>query len=185
MKKSWLLTIAVAVVVIGVAVYYFTKSDSYDKPMATHTSNTGSTSYKAIDACKLFTLAEAKDVLGQNTTAGSNTSPTNTDDINVSTCSYTNNASAVADIRTATVTVRSALTRTGAESNRSVFGKGTPANAQKVDGLDAEAYFLPDTHSLNILDGYNWILIISGGTQPNTLTVDNATTVAHKVLHNM
>ena len=177
MKKSYLFTgIAILVVVGGAVAFMAMGSSSKDD-----SKSKSKVAYVAVDACKTFTLDEAKKLLGDKATAGSNTPATKGQDVQVSTCSYVNNASTVAEIKTATVLYRSGLNADGAASNKSGF----EANMTKetVDGYGEHAYWDASLGQLNIHKGNDWIIVSMGGTNPKDYTVADAKLVADQVLN--
>lgn len=185
MKKNLVLIITIAVVAIGGLAFVLAGDDknslsgSGDKKSPTSQK----AAFEIVKACEVLTVAEAKKLLGEATTAGSNTPDAKSGDVNVSTCSYSNNAAIVADIEIATVTVRSALSDTGAQSNKAgILAVKNTDGAQSNDDFGDEAYFIPATGQLNILDGNNWIIVSQGGANPATQTLDKAKEVAHQVL---
>jgi hypothetical protein len=176
--KKNLVLIIVALIVALAGTIYVLAGDDRSNDGGPH----GSTDYAAVDACDLLKLDEAQLILGSAATASANTGSTKSNDVNVSTCSYTNNATAVADIKVATIMVRSALSKDGANSNKAVFGTGRPDGAEKVEDFGDEAYFMPKIGQLNILDGNNWLIVSYGSTSPSSRTLDNAKAVAHLAL---
>jgi len=181
--------IAAIIVVVGGAILILSDKpepvkDKTDKPAAAspHTPPPAAT-YIALDACELFTEAEAKAILGAAATKGPSTDSTRTNDLKVSNCSYTNNATIVKDIRTITVVVRGPLTETGAKSNKTVFGAGKPVGTETVSGYGTEAYYVKATGQFNILKDDNWIMITSGSPNPIQHTVADAKLVADKILN--
>ena len=183
MNKNLIIGSAVAVVVIaaGTGTYFALNNKSSEGSSQESKSVKTEKKLTAIKACELLTLAEAKQLMGESATEGSNTGPTSSNDINVDTCSYINNATSVPSIRTITVMARSALTNDGLGSNKEAFDTGGAANqndAIAVDGYGEKAYWDPTTHQLAILDGNTWIGIVYGGTNPANNTLDDAKKVA-------
>lgn len=186
MNKNTLIGAIVAVVVIVGAVTFFMLNGSPKTATSTPEmgSQTSSDKLSAAKACELLTLAEAKQLMGESTTVGSNTAPANGDDINVDTCSYTNNAASVPGIRIATIMVRSALTGDGLTSNKEAFeagGAANPSGATAIEGYGEKAFWDPATHQLAVLKGNLWIGIVYGGTNPSTNTLEDAKKVADVV----
>lgn len=68
--------------------------------------------------------------------------------------------------------MRSALSDSGASSNKAVFGAGIPEGSDKVTGYGEEAYLTSPLGQLNVLKDNNWIIISNGPTKlrDNTLT---------------
>lgn len=184
MNKKVLIALVIAgVAAVGVVAYFVI---SATKPMeqTTNSSQDASTRFAAVKACELFTLAEAKQLMGEAASEGSNTAPSSSSDVNVDTCSYTNNATSVPAIRTATLMVRSALTDDGMDSNRAAFepgGAANPADATAVSGYGEKAFWDQTTRQLAILKDNTWIGIVYGGTNPANSTLDDAKKVADLV----
>lgn len=141
---------------------------------------------KAVEACDVLTLDEAKLLLGEAATVGTNTDPLTSPAISIDNCSYTNNAATVGDIRIITLTTRSALNEEGRKSNIDVFSPDYveyPANAEVVEGLGDKAFWDPNSRQLAILDGDLWLGIVYGGTNPANNTLEDAKKVAELVLN--
>lgn len=181
MKKGPLVAaVAGVIVVIGVLMLLFGSGKDESPTSSSSTGSNAVSSAKALDACELFTEAEAQEVM-PGAKKGDQSPDASTEDINVSTCSYTNNATTVADIKVATVVARSALTDTGVDSNKAVFGEGMPAGSEMVTGYGSDAYFTPALGQLNVLKDNNWIIISYGGTRPAENTLANAQLIADKL----
>ena len=192
MNKKLVIGVIAAVVVIAgtTGILVANKDDtSGDGPsMKNSTSNKDSSSKKMgiTKACDLFTLAEAKQFMGEATTLGDTTEPAESDDIVVDTCTYTNNATTVPDIRTATIMVRSAKTDDGMDNNNESFetgGAANPAGAVAVDGYAEKAFWDPTLHQLAVLDGNKWIGIVYGSTNVANSTLDDVKKVADLVFN--
>lgn len=187
-NKNVIIGIVVAIIVVtgGVALFMMNTNKSSESTNSSESAQDTAKKYSAAKACGILTLAEAKQLMGEATTVGSNTAPANTDDINVDNCSYTNNATSVPAIRTATIMVRSALTEEGMSSNKEAFeagGAAYPNGAEVVEGYGDKAFWDPATHQLAILDGSLWIGIVYGGTNPTANTLDDAKKVADLVVN--
>ena len=175
------LTIAILVIAAVIGTYLLLNNKSSENTSSGSSSASSDKKLVALKACELLTLTEAKQLMGESATEGSNTSPTSSNDINVDTCSYINNATSVPAIRTVTVMARSALTSDGLDSNKEAFEAGGAANqsgAVAVEGYGDKAFWDPTTHQLAILSGNTWIGIVYGGTNPANNTLDDAKKVA-------
>lgn len=174
--------IIIAVALMGYIVLMNKKPS--DTPASPTTTNSGAKTV-ASRACDLFTQDEAKQILGDTTTASSQTDPVNGKGISIDTCSYSNNASTVAAIRIATIMVRSTTTDEGIESNKEAFeigGTAHPEGATAVAGYGEKAFWDPATNQLAILKGNTWIAILYGGTNPKNNTLDDAKKIADLVV---
>lgn len=175
--------IAVVTVVGGGTFVTLNNTPSDTKSGASKASET--TSYKVHKACELLTEAEAKQLMGESTTLGTNNVPTKSEDVSIDTCSYVNNATSVPAIKVITVMARSALSEDGLESNQVAFekdGAANPANATAISGYGDKAFWDPATHQLAILKDTSWISIVYGGTNPTSNTLDDAKKVADLVV---
>lgn len=175
------MTVAILVITAVIGTYLIFKNTSSDTASSGSSSASSDKKLIALKACELLTLAEAKQLMGESATEGSNTSPTSSKDINVDTCSYINNATSVPAIRTVTIMARSALTNDGIDSNKQAFeasGAANQSGAVAVEGYGDKAFWDPTTHQLAILNGSTWIGIVYGGTNPANNTLDDAKKVA-------
>jgi hypothetical protein len=182
-KKVLLSVAAVAVVTIGIIGFVALGGD--DKPAKDNKANATSESLSATKACDLFTLSEAKQLMGDAATLGSTTEAASSDDVSVDNCSYVNNATTVPELRTATIMVRSALSDLGKTSNQDAFkagGAANPSGATAVSGYGDKAFWDPATYQLAVLKGNTWIGIVYGGTNPTSNTLDDAKKVADLVV---
>lgn len=107
------------------------------------------------DACKLFTLNAALQVLGGSakSSAASGTSPLNAPGTTVTACAYTSSSGS------AQLIIRTPTDHLGVSENASVFGSARPADAISVNGYGQSAYWDPNKHTLNILGDNNWYII--------------------------
>lgn len=188
MNKNVIIGIVVAIIVVvgGAAFFMMNTNKSSDSTNSSESTQDATKKYSVVKACDILTLAEAKQLMGEAATAGSNTAPASTDDINVDNCSYTNNATNVPAIRTATIMVRSALTEDGMSSNKEAFeagGAAYPSDAEAVAGYGDKAFWDPATHQLAILNGNAWIGIVYGGTNPTANSLEDAKKVADLVVN--
>jgi hypothetical protein len=181
MKNSGLViggaVVVIAAIIIGAVVTHKgNDSSSWSNPKGRTSSTQTSTMYKAVAACKAFTLSDATAILGQGTKAGSNngSSDTASDDVAVSTCSYSGASGiTVEDTKTITVLARAAKTKAGADSNESVFGANKPAGKQDVSGVGDAAFWDAQLSQLDILQHHNWYIIGNmSGTHADSGTVE-------------
>lgn len=181
--KKFIPVIIAAVVIAGAAgAYILTKKDNAlvenSDPL---TSQKKAASAKVVDACTLLTQADADAVLGSGATKGEKTKDTSTDDINVSTCTYTQ----ASNFKAATILARSAKTSAGTDSNKAMFSSQLPASIQKIDGIGDSAYWDPTYGQLNILKNNNWYIVSVGGLKPTDKTLSETRVLADRVLSRM
>lgn len=187
MNKNVLIGAIIAVVVVaGGAIFYMNMNGSGNSSSSSSDSSSvkSGKKYSAIKACDLFTLAEARQLMGVNAGDGVPSPPPSTDDVSVDTCSYSNNAKNVSEMRIATIMVRAALTDVGMDSNKDAFKEGGaayPAGATTVEGYGEKAYWDNTTRQLAILKDNVWIGIVYGDANPSTNTLDDAKKVADLV----
>ena len=182
MNKKLLIGVVVVVLVIAGGLAILFGRNNEDTNSATSTVSAKVSNLKQYDACSLLTLAEAKEILGESASEGTNTPAVSGGDVKVSNCSYTNNATVVKDIRVITVTARAPLTQTGVESNKVLFDQQRPSGAETVEGYGQDAFWDPASHQLTISRDNNWISIVYGGTNPANNTLADAKLVGDKVI---
>jgi len=136
-------------------------------------------------ACELFTEVHAVALLGgdleKDSTFGDQQE---TEDISLTTCSYSNAASNIRDIKSATVVVRAAKNDLGRISNKSgflenktrVFGgdfahNRSEAKMEEIEIKDHQAYYDPGLKQLSILtsDENYWIMISGFNIEKDSL----------------
>lgn len=156
MKKIVLIVGGVAIVGIIAAIVVATHKPN-NQANGVNATPTSTSSYKVVTACTIFTLSDAKVVLGNDAKAGSanGVGDASSGDIAVSTCSY---SSAVSG-KTITVLARAAKTAAGAASNVGVFGPNKPTGKQDVSGIGDKAFWDAQLSQLDVLQGNNWYII--------------------------
>jgi hypothetical protein len=178
MKKSTLVIAAVVVLLALAAVigmHHHSKPAS--KPQGKTTAQKFSVSHTN-SACDIFTLADAKKVLGNNAVKSSNSSPDlSTQNIKASECNYTQTATpqptaSGASTLTASLGLRAATNSAGQTSLKSAFASNKHADAQTVSGYGDSAYWDPLYGQLNVLKGSNWYQLGIGAAsnKPRDLT---------------
>ncbi len=199
MNKIILIVVAV-VVIAGGGVFLITKNNKNDDIKVTNTNTNQSTDVKTgsdaivkVDACEVLTESVAKQVLGDGATKG-DTSAGNasTDDVSVSNCTYTLKPSTggsglqqVQNTSVAGLLVRSAKSKVGADSNKSVFAN-KPSGAEDVSGYGDQAFWNPQYGQLNILKGGNWYIISQyTGVNSTKGTIDQAKALADAMKSNI
>ncbi len=191
--------IVVGVVVVGgggAAAYFLTRPNqnpsSNNNPISTtnpNPANNAQVTYENKDACTIFTLDDAKKVLGDSAKAGTGTPGATSNDISVSTCSYlvdTNTPGSapvsVKNIHSASILVRAPKSATGTTSNKQVF-TALPAGAQSVSGYGDSAFWNPTLGQLNVLKGNVWVILSSGvSSPPSGRTLDDAKKLADIII---
>jgi len=175
MKKNltWIISGAV-LVIISIILIIVLSTGTNDKKDSKLTSDT-------IEACSLFTEAEAKSTLGSAAQKGTESGPNSTKDIQASICSYNNGSTDPATFKTAAVIVRSPLSQKGANSNAAQFNK-LQSSAKEVSGYGEKAYWSPVFGQLNILKDNNWITVYYGSLSPQGRTLGDAEKVAKQAL---
>lgn len=109
------------------------------------------------DACKLFSLDDAREVLGKKAEASPNNANAVSSKATVSTCSYSSGSENVDDLIALTVLVRSS----NKIQARQAFEVARSANSEDVKGYGDQAYYSPDASQLNVLKDDTWIIIAS------------------------
>jgi hypothetical protein len=159
-------------IIVGGGIYLTTQNKSM-------TTSNNSSQFVAKKACDLFTLSDAKKILGANTKASNSTSNSaaHSPDSSVTTCAYSNTAV------TATVLARAALTSTGIASNKNGFNQDKIAyKGTTVSGIGDKAYYNTDLGQLEVLKGNYLLFVTSGGLMPADHSQTQATQIAQVVL---
>ena len=188
--KKWL-PIAVLVAIVAIAgVFVVSKKDTKSETTkATDNSKSAKgENFSVKKACDLFVLDDAKKILGDGATSGETAASNNTtesDDVAVSSCTYSSGATTLANIsniKTASILARSAKTKTGAESNKMQFGSAKPEGVEDVSGYGDAAFWNPQVGQLNILKGSNWYILSYGTARPTDRTLDDTKKLADIVV---
>ncbi len=186
MKKSWIV-ITVAIIVIGGSVaFWLTRDSNKDatKQSAGQTSRTDN-KYAAKDACDELTAAIAAKILGAEVEKGTLSPGASSEDVSVSTCVYTTKAGddleSIRNIRSASVLVRSPLSKTGADSNHTPFHeRGT--DTKEVPGVGHMAYWDPEMGQLNVItDDETWYILTVGKSRASDRTSAEAKALASEM----
>ena len=193
MKTIWLYIIG-AVLVIAAAIGIFAaKNNSNDRSgkstnAATSSSDSSNQAFKPKQACNVFTLADAKQILGDSAKGGEVNGDTSSDDLAVSTCNYTQDAGSnvpVSASKSASILVRAPKTGAGITSNQNQFGNLKPADSQHVAGYGDNAYWDPQYGQLNVLKHNTWYIISYGPITPASRTLDQAKQLADILIDKM
>lgn len=148
-------------------------------------NNPPSVVYKPADACKLFTPAEAEDLLGSHVSNVEASKPVISGDVATSQCGYGDTNTDQSQRKVAAVAVQSGVNDKGVKQNKADFNtkKANNKNITAVQSLGDDAYFNHVNGQLNILKGRQWFIISYGvGTTPQNNTVGDAITLAQLVL---
>lgn len=140
--------------------------------------------YQPADACQLFTVAEAKELLGSGALQTNVIAPVQTKNIAKSSCGYADGNPDKDSMIVAAIVVRAGINDDGINQNVTEFNQGKPSSGiEAIENLGDSAYFNAAQGQLNVLDGKNWILISYGkGSDPLSNTVEDAATLARKVI---
>ena len=140
--------------------------------------------YPPVKACDLFTNAEAKELLGDKVIPGKTQEAVISDNTVTTRCSYTDANTDTDNLMVAAVAVRSGVNDEGVQRNKTEFAAGKSARGSEVvKALGDSAYFNHERGQLNILNGYDWIILNYGvGKTPEDNTIAKAVELAYKVL---
>jgi len=137
-------------------------------------------------ACDVFTLVDAKSLLGDTAAGGTNPIYEATNDISASSCTYSQDLGTnapVASRRSATLLIRVPHTTKGSISNRTQFNLLESAAKSKVINYGSSAYWDSKHGELNILTANSsWLVISSGASSPAQRSLDDAKRLADIVL---
>lgn len=189
MRRFWIWLLAIILVAAAVAAVILAAKNS--KSPSNKISNTPVATNKnpsPKDACTIFTLADAKQLLGDTAKGGSNPIFESSSDFDVSTCTYTQDQGANAPVsskKSATLQVQAPKTAVGIASNQKEFGPFKPAGVQDVAGYGDLAYWDPEHGQMNILKDNIWYTLSYGPTTPSERTLDQAKQLADLLISKM
>ena len=148
-------------------------------------NNTPKVVYQPTDACTVFTLPEAQELLGEAAVQSGIQAPTNEGNFATSRCGYTDANVDAEKLIVAAVTVRSGFNDNGASENRVEFTQATPtSNIDEIQDLGDKAYFNHRLGQLNVLSDRDWYIFSYGiGSDPGGNTPEDAVEFAKKVLN--
>lgn len=179
-----LVLVAAAVTTTVVAI----KSKDNDDKKLTVSDVQSQPAVKAKKACNIFSLAAAKQLLGGTAKGGQNPAIESSADLDVSTCTYTQDAGSnvpVANRQSATLLVRSSKTEKGAVSNRNQFSLVKPADVQDVGGYGEAAYWDTLQAQLDILKNNTWYILTYGAITRADRTLDQTKQLADLLIGKM
>jgi len=192
MRRRWVYLIGAILIAAAAAAIVLAMGSSKnhnDKTSQTSAQKPAtSPTFAKRQACSIFTLSDAKQVLGDGAKGGESTGETSSDDLLVSTCSYTQDTGSNAPVsagKSATLLVRAPKTGAGITSNQSQFGPLKPADSQHVAGYGDNAYWDPAYGQLNILKHNTWYILSSGPVTPSSRTLDEAKQLADILISKM
>lgn len=140
--------------------------------------------YPTVNACDLFTPAEAQSMLGEKIISVDSKNPVVSGNSATSKCSFTDTSSGTDAMIVAAVAVRAAINDTGTAENKEDFAAAKANNVTDiVTGLGESAFFNKTNGQLHVLDGRQWTIISYGvGSDPASNSIDKAVELAHKVI---
>lgn len=179
---------AMLIAIAAVAIFWAAHEigDQDDNTSNTPISNATSPSVKK--ACAIFTLADAKKLLGDTAKGGENGAPISSADLAVSTCTYTQDAGNNVPVSTspsATLLVQLPQTPRGITSNRNQFGPLRPDSVQPVNGYGDSAYWDPQYGQLDILKNNAWYILSYGPITPADRTLAQTEQLANILINKM
>lgn len=187
MRRTWLYLVAIFLIAAAViASVIAVKNFMEHKDIPVQTSQTAIT--KPVKACRIFTLPDAKKLLGESAKGGTNPVYTSSADLDVSTCSYSQGqgtSAAVSSLRSATLLVREPKSASGSSSNRNQFGPLKPQDSQDVAGYGDSAYWDTEHGQLNILKNDKWYILSFGPVTPANRTLDQTRQLADLLIIRM
>lgn len=190
MKRSSYLIIVLVLIAAAIVAAVFAVTNKHDEdkktpPVASKTSALESSSKKA---CQIFTLADAKKILGNSAKGGVVNTSSSTDDLLVSSCSYTQGSGSntpVSSSQSATLLVRAPKNSRGEQSNQNQFGPLKPDDAQDVSGYGQSAYWDAQFGQLNILKNNTWYILSYGPVVPANRTLEQTQQLADLLINKM
>jgi hypothetical protein len=190
MRKLWFYL--AAIILIGAAaaaiVAAIRSSKSHVDSSSKGTTSAAKKQPSVKDACSLFTLTDAKQLLGDTAKGGQNPITESTKNLKVTTCTYTQDQGANAPVssrQSATLLVRAPLTDIGKTSNQNQFGPLKPTGVQDVPGYGDSAYWDPEHGQLNILKSDTWYILSYGPTTPASRTLDQTKQLADLLINKL
>lgn len=185
MKKYAIIGGAIAVVVIGGLAWWLVAKPSDTTQITTATGGNGGSSYAAKDACKVLTQTVADQILGAGAEIGVGNNNASSDDVNVSTCTYSaktdGTIAGVKNMKLATLMVRSPLSADGATSNEQPFNP-MKEGSQAVTGYGEKAFWDPEFGQLNVLKSGSWLILSYGKSGAADRTLDEAKRFADAII---
>lgn len=176
-----------AIAIIILAAMHSRRHDNTVAPASPSTAQQ-TANHKSKSACQIFTLADAKKVLGPGAKGGPPVSSNSSKDLAVSACTYTSGASGnapMAGIKNASLLVQTPKNDQGIKANQKQFGTDKPADAVDVSGYGQQAYWDPQYGQLNILKNNKWYIVSNGPVTPADRTLDQAKNMADLLINKL
>jgi hypothetical protein len=192
-KRAWEYVIGLVLLVAAVLAIVYTvgiSTDHNDQNQPASVQKKPAANIPAQkQACGIFTLADAKQLLGDSAKGGENPADTSSQDVDVTVCSYLQDLSSsnvpVSSGKSASLTVKIPKTDDGIKSNQGQFGIVKPGNVQDVSGYGDSAYWDSEHGQLNILKSNTWYILSNGPTTPASRTLDEARQLADLLINKM
>jgi hypothetical protein len=180
--KKFLPVTLVILVFIAVGTLALATSDKNDSTQNTR-ATTGAKKFSPPQACSIFTLDNAKKLLGDSTKATEiPAASASNDDIEVTQCFYQEPSGQ----HQANILVRGAKTDKGKAGNVDYFkGSTKPANVQDVNGYGEAAFWNPEFGQLHILKNGNWYILSFGPLAPSERKLDDVRTLADTLINRL
>ncbi len=188
MRRFWLYLLgAILISGAGVAVFLAVDNAQDNKSKSSSPSDL-STTPASKKACSIFTLAEAKQLLGDGAKGSASPPESESGDLAVSSCSYNQSSGPnvpVAATKVASLLLRAPKTAAGIQSNMNQFGVVKPANVQDVSGYEDNAYWDQDHGQLDILKNNNWYILSYGSPTPSSRTLEQTKQLADLLINRL
>ena len=191
MKKTWpyLLGVVLVAVAVGLTILAINGSKVHDD----NAVGSNSSEHKTLDekdkkACSIFTLADAKILLGDTAKGGELSPVTISKDMYISACAYKQDDGSntpVTSSKSAALKVNFPKTAIGTTSNQNQFGTLKPVNTEKVDGYGQSAYWDSVHGQLNILKNNTWYVLSYGPVTPADRTLDETKQLADLLINKL
>jgi hypothetical protein len=187
MKKIWPVVIGILMVAALIVVVIWAASSFKNHNDGINTASTSPAKSKSFQktACEIFTLADAKELLGDTAKGGIVGITTTTKDMLISSCAYKQDDGSNAPVsssKSASLKIYHPKSTMGIASNKNQFGTLKPKEVENVYGYGQSAYWDSDNGQLNILKANNWYVLSNGVLSPSDRTLDEAKQLADLLL---
>jgi hypothetical protein len=188
-KKFVPFAIAALVILGGAAMLILTKK--HDNHTTAVQASSDTKQFTSPQACDVFTLDDAKKILGDNAQK-SDVSSSNASSpiIEVTQCLYDqptgDTLASIKSQKQASLVVRGAKDQAGADSNNDVFkGSKKPPGVQDIGGYGDGAFWNPQFGQLNIYKNSNWYILSVGPITPTDKKIDDAKSLADVLINKL